>query len=185
MKDTVKALVNSLAETMNERIKVTGLEPLFDEKDPGQLVMTDLILYAMYLTASDGEVRESEAEKITENFGYKLNPVKIGKLIREYNLYSNEFESEVPISLELLMQVDNAFHEQGLDKEPAEEVIVPICESVYRLFKDVTELVITADGEVHEQEKADADIYLSMLNRFLDEKLDARNDPDKGITKSE
>ena len=184
MKDTVKALVNSLTETMNERIKVTGLEPLFDEKDPGQLVMTDLILYAMYLTASDGEVKEIEAERITENFGYKLNPVKIGKMIKEYNLYSNEFESEVPVSIELFVQVDNAFHEQGLDEKPGEEKLSPVCELIYQIFEDVTELVIASDGEVHEQEKTDADIYLTMLNGYLDEKLEARKKPDKGIIKS-
>ena len=184
MKDMIKTLVNSLADTMNERIKATGLEPIFDEKDPDQLSMTDLILYAMYLTASDGEVKESEAERIAENFGYKLNPVKIGKLIREYNLYSNEFESEVPLSFELFSQVDNAYHEQGLDKEPGKEEEAPVCEMLLKIYEEVTTLVTTADGEVHEQEKADAEIYLTMLNGYLDEVLETRKNPDKGITKN-
>ena len=68
----VKKVVDKLADVMRDAVRVTGLEKLFGDNDPGQLMVMELTLYAMYLSASDGEISEEEAQQMGENFGFEL-----------------------------------------------------------------------------------------------------------------
>ena len=179
MGSDIKNLVDKLAETMREMVRKTELSKTFGETDPGQLIVMELTMYAMYLSASDGEVSEAEAKQMAENFGFELTPAQIGQFIRQQNIYSTDFEKKVPVSMQIFVAIDNAMHEQGLDTN-LEKMSSQI---LYETFEAIGNTIILSDGVEDAQEKEDSAIYLKMLKRFMDENLVAQKDPAKGFKK--
>lgn len=179
MASEIKSLVDKLAETMRETARVTGLDKLFGDTDPGQLIVMELTMYAMYLSASDGEVTIEEAQQMGENFGFDLAPEQIGAFIRKQNIYSTDFEKKVPVSMQVFVAVDNAMHEQGLDGD----IDKMASQILYETFEAVGNTIILADGKIDDQEKEDSQIYLKMLKKYMDENLIDSKNPAKGFTK--
>lgn len=175
----VKKLVDKLADVMRDAVRVTGLEKLFGDNDPGQLMVMELTLYAMYLSASDGEISEEEAQQMGENFGFELSPEQIGSFMRKQNIYSTEFEKKVPLSMQLFVAIDNALHEKNLDKD-MERMSSQV---LYEAFEAVGNTIIMADGLADEQEKEDSRIYLGMLRKYMDDHLVDSKNPAKGFKK--
>lgn len=179
MASEIKIVVDKLADTMRQMARVTGLDKNFGDTDPGQLIVMELTMYAMYLSASDGEVTIEEAQKMGEILGFELTPEKIGLFIREKNIYSTDFEKKVPLSMQIFVAVDNAMHEQGLDGD-MDKMSSQI---LYETFEAVGNTIILADGQVDDQEKEDSQIYLKMLKKYMDENLIDSKNPAKGFTK--
>ena len=175
----VKKVVDKLADVMRDAVRVTGLEKLFGDNDPGQLMVMELTLYAMYLSASDGEISEEEAQQMGENFGFELSPEQIGRFMRKQNIYSTEFEKKVPLSMQLFVAIDNALHEKNLDKD-MERMSSQL---LYEAFEAVGNTIIMADGLADEQEKEDSQIYLGMLRKYMDDHLVDSKNPAKGFKK--
>ena len=167
MEPNIRRLVDLLAENMRVLVEKAGLTRIFGDDDPGQLVVNELMQFAMYLTASDGEVSEAEAQKIAENFGFDLTPDLIGFIIRKRNIYFTEFEKRVPASMQFFVEVDNSIHEQGLDVEG----LKPTGLLLYEVYELVGKSIIRADGIVDDQEREDMAIYLGMLRKYLEEHL--------------
>ena len=115
MGSKVKELVDATAATMDELARKTNLSSAFGEHTPGQLITMELMMFAMYMSASDGEIQKEEAEHIAEVFGLPFTPAMIGETIRKFDIYSKTFETKVPVSMQIFVAIDNALHEKGLN----------------------------------------------------------------------
>jgi tellurite resistance protein len=144
------------------------------------LTTFELMQFAMYLCASDGEIQPEEASHIAEIFGFPLSAAAIGKIIRESNIYSTEFESKVPVSMKIFVAIDNAIHETGQDGVLGK----PASETLFEVFRVVGGCIAQADGVVKKQEEKDGETYLRMLNNYMDENLIVRKEQAKGFTKT-
>ena len=67
----------------------------------------DLISYLGYLAASDGRITRVETDLITDLTGFDVTPAKLKEVIENNNIYSVEFETTAPKTLQLLVDVDN------------------------------------------------------------------------------
>lgn len=180
MGSKVKELVDATAATMDELARKTNLSSAFGEHTPGQLITMELMMFAMYMSASDGEIQKEEAEHIAEVFGLPFTPAMIGETIRKFDIYSKTFETKVPVSMQIFVAIDNALHEKGLNGRLEQ----PASETLFEVFKVVAATVVSADGIVTDREKRDAEIYLTMLKNYMDENLTVRKDMAKGFKKT-
>jgi len=176
----LKPLVDGLTDTVRQMAEKTGLDKKMGNTDPGMMVIMDLMQFAMYLSASDGEIRAEEAEQITAIFGTCIPASQIGKYIRNNNIYSTDFEKKVPMTMQLMVAFDNAIYEQGLDKQ----VKTVSSEVLYKAFELVGGAMITSDNNVAPQEKKDLEIYLCMLHNYMDTNLTIRKELTTGFTKT-
>ena len=132
------------------------------------LLRMNLLHFAMYIAASDEQITYSETEVISALCRKIYIPEEIIDEIKEKNIYSTEFEQKVPFIVDLMVQTDNQ-----LDAQKANDPI-PLSEEILTIFKEVANAVAKADGEVTKQEKEDMDIYIGMLENYLDSNLERR-----------
>lgn len=144
------------------------------------IVKMELLNLAMYISASDGRITYSEAKAMADHLEMNLPPDLINKFIRENNIYSTEFESEVPLSIKLFVDADNRTYREDPDDDRS-----PVSEILASLFKDVAQEIAIADGNVDDQEKEDWSIYADTLKNYLNNNLDCRKAGVRtGITKN-
>lgn len=159
LKEEVR-LICSLADRAGEVI---------DCEDVGRAAKMEMAKYLMYLSASDGEIKYSEAQVISDVLDIELNPQQINDFIRENNVYSVDFENTVPSVFGLLVEMDNAIYNNGgYDGTSGSELML-------NLYKKLGVELIETDGNSDDNEKSDFVIFITMLDNHLNEKLLARN----------
>ena len=149
---------------------------LFDRKGFGQQLGADIrirdaanlgfLQFLMYLSASDGNIDWNEAKFLGDYLDFDgLTPDFINKQIRENNIYSTEFESTVPISLKIIVAIDNFLYENDMGDGDTHlpNLLVSVFEELGREF-------LECDGAVSGNEESDLDTYLSTLKDFVSEK---------------
>lgn len=124
--------------------------------------------FAMYLSASDGTIQWEEARMIAEYFDLPMNQNSVADFIREHNIYSTEFESTVPIIFTILVQTDNILYQNGAFEDPKSRAGSEI---LFETYQAIARELINCDGDEAANEVADANIFLEMLDRYLDENL--------------
>lgn len=164
----MKGALASLEEMFSSIAEKAGL----DAEDSKLLVRMDLLKFMLYLSASDGHVSWDEVDIIGEICGMPSTPDASGKFIREHNIYSTEFEQTVPESFKMLVQLDNALLDAGIN------LAGNASETTLKVYQMVGTLLISSDGTVHENEERDFNIYINMMRRFRDENY-------KGTTKGD
>ena len=132
----------------------------------GKRLRMELGEFLAYLSASDGTIKSAETQMISECTGESFTPASLKAIIQENNIYSVEFESKVPEGMDILAEIDNILLD--LLEEPQDFAISELYLNVYR---QAGEALIMADGDADEAELQDYDIYMTMLEHFLDEKL--------------
>ena len=143
----------------------------FGEQLGGKITIRDavnlgFIQFLMYLSASDGNIDWSETSFFGDYFDLDgLTPEFINQHIRENNIYSTDFESKVPVSLQIIVAIDNFLYENdiGDNDNHLPNLLVSIFEDLGREF-------LECDGSISGNEESDLDIYLSMLKDFVSEK---------------
>ena len=167
--------------SMNPNIKLL-LEKLYDlcdtfdtspvnpperraNKATRKILELDLMTFVCYLSASDGHVSSSEARYVGDIVGCCVTPDQLAKLINETNIYSTEFEQRPPLSLQIFVREDRRLIAAGKgDDMPASEILCGI-------FRMIGSEVIKSDNDVAQNERADFDIYLKMMRRYIDQQL--------------
>lgn len=165
LKDQIKFQVEKLAE-------VTSLmDKQYNYSQWRGIFRCDIARFAMYLTASDGEITREEAEAIMEFFGYDdITPSYLARVIEEDNLYSTEFESTPPKSIVYAVLADNYLYTNtDVDTE-----IYP-SDMVLDLYKKIAEEMSWADGEQDENEIRDSQIYISMIEKYIEDNSKPRS----------
>ena len=90
-KEQLKQLINAMGKTVCSASELLGIDT-----DASNICKTELAMFMMYLSASDGEIKWEEAMMISELCDLSLSPNNISTFIRENNIYSTDFEKTVP-----------------------------------------------------------------------------------------
>lgn len=123
------------------------------------IVNYDLCNFAMYLTASDGEVKWQEADYISELRQSFMTSREIIDYINEKNIYSTGFEEELPTSFKVFIIIDVLRELKG-EREEGQDVFFKMLLDIYELVgKDI----LSCDMDVTPEEKRDFSIYLNNL----------------------
>lgn len=122
----------------------------------------DLLRYALYLSASDGVIKSEEVEFFNTYLGYDMPVAGWVNFIKEKNIYSNEFEESIPLSLVAFVSVDNDIIKKGigLDRESLGELLISTFEGLGREL-------ISSDRDVDSQEMDDLNTYMETLRNFV------------------
>ena len=158
----VKNLIEAMAGSVEAAGRHLGLEA-----DVKQGTKIELAMFMMYLAASDGEISWSEASLIGELCDLDLTPQSINSLIQENNIYSTEFENKAPLSLRMMITLDNNLLAQGIEIKDCTPIVIDTYEAIAKHFMKI-------DGSIDESEESDCHIYLNMLKRYADENQDRR-----------
>lgn len=149
-----KGVLQQLKEVMNDVCEKNGLE-----KDTGRCIDYDLLNFLLYLSASDGNVSWDEVEFISEFVDLNITPQAAINYIKENDICTEEFEQKIPVSLNILLQIDNALNEQTDDDKHSQFSRVWL-DSMARIgYK-----LLTTDNDASEDEVRDYHIYMNMLS---------------------
>ena len=144
--------VFSISDGVNKVAASSGIDADFKV-----IMRHDLVKFCLYLCASDGFVSDEEANFIRYYFDdYASEPSGFTKFIKENNIYSEEFESTVPLSFTILNNLDRATQKR-----------TSACDMLLKLYETVGKILISIDG-VTENEIKDYTTYISMLKRFIE-----------------
>ena len=140
-----------------------------DVEDMSCAARIEMAKYLMYLSASDGEIKLSEAAVISEVLDFGVDTQWISSFIREHNVYSVDFENTCPPVFMLLVILDNDRYSKGTSGRCAAS------EMMLELYKKLGVELLLSDGRPDDKEKADFGIFIGMLNQYLNDNLLSRN----------
>ncbi len=170
LKKMIDATAKIIGSILNETIE-----------DGERFAKFQMAEFAMYLSASDGTIKWEEARMISQYFDLHLTQDEIADFIREHNIYSTEFESTPPFILKTLVDMDRRLYEAGRLSNPDDK---SVSEMLLATYAEIAIELIYSDGDVDEKEVNDADIYLGMMDKYLDEHLVTRRQGVSGFKKN-
>lgn len=130
-------------------------------------VKGELLNFMMYLSASDGTISTDEAAFITYVLGMSNVSVHqavshIASTIRENNIYSKEYETKVPTSLQLAVTVDNLMIDAGAAIDSS------ITQLLLQAYEKIGMYIIQSDNNVDANEVKDFKIYMKTMQDYAD-----------------
>jgi hypothetical protein len=152
----LKHLVDVMCGIMESFGKDHGLD-----SGVGDAAKFELASFMMYLSASDGTIRWEEASVISELCDLALTPETLGDFIRKHNIYSTEFEKKVPLSFQMMVDLDNAIIKAGVSPDEATG-----SSGLLDVYKAVGGELIQSDGDIHDNEVSDYNTYIEMLEEY-------------------
>lgn len=123
------------------------------------ILMIDLIRFMLYLSASDGSIDYGEVEAFRYITGLDVSGREMVDLIKEHNVYSTQFESQVPVAMQIAVNSGIQFNANGNR--------LPLAVLLFEFYKMLGTIMVTANDEVAENEKNDFAIYLTTLASYL------------------
>ena len=153
-------LILGLADTIDDT--PTGLHS--SEISLRNCVRTEWLKFLMYLSASDGQISWEESEFIHDYLDFDLDTDGIHQLVLENNIYSEDFENEVPISIQIFAKTDNAYYEATGNKREKDEISVSL---LRRMFLALGQELLACDDEITDDEINNLTIYMNMLDDFI------------------
>ncbi|MBR6896611.1 MAG: hypothetical protein IKN24_00430 [Lachnospiraceae bacterium] len=159
MNENVKELVDLMCKAAELTGTVNGLGD-----DLGIISRTELAMYMMYLSMSDGEISTSEAETISQVCGLELAPEELAYFVADNDILNPEFGKNVPVTLKILVKTDNDMKGMGNDD-------VKYSDYVLETYKAIGELVIGADKQVKDEETENFKNYIGMMEDYISNNL--------------
>ena len=133
------------------------------------LYTDDITNFIMYLIASDRSINVEEVEVYRRLTGYEDTMDTIKHNIEEGTVLSCEFQSNIPMSLRLLVNATNRLTPHDLDVD-----IAHILEGYIATFVFVGREIMCADNCVTFQERRDFELYIKNMILYIDEHSCAR-----------
>lgn len=124
-------------------------------------VNQELYDFLSYLSASDGRIKENEADFISKCLKINVSAKDLYNHIVRNNTYSRSFENKVPEGLKKALYWDSISN--TYDSYQSRDYI--------ELFRIIGKEFLCSDGNVTESELSDYNTYLNMLTAYRDEKL--------------
>lgn len=143
-----------------DKIESTGLWPLAGKARLREVLRHDLAKFCMYLTASDGRVAGAEALFFKLALGYEMSVDELIYHIKSDNIYSTDFESEVPLIIKTIKGIDGVLSAAGINGGHTVNAFA-------KLYMLMGSTIIECDDEVREQEKTDLNIYMNMVYNYI------------------
>ncbi|MCI2050056.1 MAG: hypothetical protein LKJ76_10135 [Lachnospiraceae bacterium] len=172
-----------------ERLDATDLG--LKERSQGKMDLRtsfdcDMLNFMMYLMDSDGVIEESEAETVNFYLNCNVTAERITAYIEEHNLTTEDYTSEIPLTMQALTDADQTIvdrrdrkrweqdektareHDYFLDED---DTYVPTSLLLLEIYKDLGEAVIYSNQNVDEFENEGYTAYIEKLKKYMMEKL--------------
>lgn len=127
-----------------------------------EILKADVVMFLLYLAASDGELSEKEAGFIGSYLGIYYTVDKMREEIRDNNIYSTDFEQRIPLSVVLMVQADNKIVQNGYIDSTGSRMI-------YDFFKLVGQAFLACDNSIGNIELDNLARYLNNIKMYINE----------------
>lgn len=138
----------------------------------------DLAQFCMYLSASDGRVSGGEVLFFKVALGFDTTIDELISTIKKEGVYSESFESKVPLTIRTLVEMESKLIAAGIDA-------AGITDNFINFYYDLGCGMIQADDDVNDNELRDLNIYMSTLYNYAgssNRRVAARNsEPDRSL----
>lgn len=159
--------VLSLMDTMDsDGIGISAYIPDC-QKSTRELLSSELTMFAMHLSYSDGRISRDEKKFINENLGCDFTYDEIVERIKENRIDSGDFLSIVPLSIQLAVEVDNS--------HPRDAGNADLSVVLYKVFAVLGGRIVSCDSNVTEEELRSVTAYLTTIKRYINENIDSEN----------
>lgn len=156
-----------LCDQMEEKTNFRENMGLHNEATISNVLKMNVICYLAYLAASDGVVSWKESRFIGEIMDVHMTPAKLNEIIQDNNIYSTEFEEQVPMILQIFVAMDNALYENGIDNS------TELGDAIFELYRFLTVGLVESNGRtaetMDESEREDAQTYMGMMRAYIDD----------------
>lgn len=167
MDSRLKDLISTTVEVMDKAGDLVGMEA-----SAGKAALANLVNYLMYLSSSDGQIKPEEVRFISEVADAQIPAERMVEYIRENNIYSTEFENDVPVALQFAVKLDNEIYKRGLSEQVNN---TNLSEVIMQTFGYVGKSLLQSDGDIDDNEKSDFMIYMGMMNKYIKDNLLCKN----------
>lgn len=167
MDSKLKDVINLTVDTMEKAGKMVGMEA-----SAGKAALANLVNYLMYLSSSDGQIKPEEVRFISDVADAQIPAERMAEYIRENNIYSTEFENDVPVALQFAVKLDNEIYKRGLSEQVNN---TNLSEVIMQTFGYVGKSLLQSDGDIDDNEKSDFMIYMGMMNKYIKDNLLCKN----------
>lgn len=167
MDSRLKDLISTTVEVMDKAGNLVGMEA-----SAGKAALANLVNYLMYLSSSDGQIKPEEVRFISEVADAQIPAECMAEYIRENNIYSTEFENDVPVALQFAVKLDNEIYKRGLSEQVNN---TNLSEVIMQTFGYVGKSLLQSDGDIDDNEKSDFMIYMGMMNKYIKDNLLCKN----------
>lgn len=167
MDSRLKDLISTTVETMDKAGELVGMET-----SVGKAALANLANYLMYLSSSDGQIKPEEVRFISDVADAQIPAERMAEYIRENNIYSTEFENDVPIALQFAVKLDNELYKRGLSEQVNN---TNLSEVIMQTFGYAGKALMQSDGDIDDNEKSDFMIYMGMMNKYIKDNLLCKN----------
>lgn len=178
----VKEMYHKILDFYDELGDKYDVRDQFDGMTIKEVLKGDITRFLMYLSASDGVIASDEVEFIHEYLDdpdITFTPQSLSDFIDQYNIYSRDFETTAPAIMRLTVRIDNDLVESGVREESS------LCETLCGLFKTVGQEFIRCDGDIDDQEMADWETYVNMLDKYIRDNHYSHKEGVTGVAASE
>ena len=160
--ETMYSVLDDLGEktNLNEKLEDAGVKA-------SAILKVDIVHFLAYLAAADGAISWGESRYIGNLVGTNMTPEKLNDIIVGNNLYSEEFEEEPPMTLQMMVTVDNALYESSAhtDLEAGQAVLMTFLAAGKGLVESNGTSIHNMDPDL----KNDFENYLGMMQEYIDE----------------
>lgn len=143
-----------------DSLEAKGLWPLKGGVSLREVLRHDLAKFCLYLSASDGKAAGSEALFFKLALGYDMSIDEMIHHIKSDNIYSTDFESEVPLFVKTIKLIGDTLSAAGMEADG-------LVKAFAHLYMRMGSTLIECDDEVTEQEKTDLNIYMNMVYDYI------------------
>lgn len=134
------------------------------QKSTRELLSSELTMFAMNLSYSDGRISRDEKKFINENLGCDFTYDEIVEIIKENRIDSDDFLSRVPLSVQLAVEVDNS--------HPGDAGNADLSIVLYKVFAVLGGRIVSCDSNVTEEELRSVTVYLTTIKNYINENID-------------
>lgn len=153
---SIREHLDAIGEALNTCDEVFGVCRVFDLDDsPKHFFETEILMYWLYLTASDGSIDDDEVDLLNAVFGHGLTAENCKQLIVSNGIYSREFEQRVPLSFFLMAYADEKAKSLGQSIDGVSLLL--------NSYEKIGEMLINSDGNADASELADLSDYMRMI----------------------
>ena len=165
-------LIELLGDTMENAFDKFGIK---NENDMSEAIMVDVLRFLMFLAASDNEVTWDETDLISRISCIRWTPGLIGKYIRENDIYSVQFERQVPATFGMLVNTEKIVLSLGGEN-------TNLSAQILNIYKLIGEAFLGLSPE-NKDAVSNFRSYIGMMEEYLAENLLASNESSRGFVK--
>lgn len=163
----IKGVLNKLYQTL-DLIEEHGGKPKNIDIKLRDVFKVELQQFFMYLSASDGRISIAERNFMNGLFDTEISASDYVKVIEENNIYSEEFEEKLPLTLQLATMFDKKMQIAAALTNNSINAVTPW---FLKFYIEAGKAFIELDG-IKEEEAQNLKIYLNNIMDGVKGKLD-------------